>query len=108
MIRVCMEVRCPSPAVYRGRCREHSRSRERTTHPNKSFYNSARWKYARQRQLFDFPLCEVCGLVATDVDHRVPLERGGAPFAPANLSSLCHPHHSEKTRREQAWPRTQS
>lgn len=34
---------------------------------------------------------------ATDVDHKVPVSAGGAPFDPDNLQSLCHSHHSQKT-----------
>ena len=43
------------------------------------------------------PLCEECGKPATDVDHIVPRSRGGAPFDPANLQSLCASCHSAKT-----------
>jgi 5-methylcytosine-specific restriction protein A len=80
----------------------HSRQRERTTHPRKSFYNSARWKYTRRRQLHHHPLCAVCGEIATDVDHIRPVEDGGDPWSFTNLMSLCHSCHSMKTRREQA------
>lgn len=100
-VRICMEARCANEAVYRGRCRPCSRGRERETHPNKSFYNSTKWKRTRDRQLFDHPLCE-CGAIATDVDHIVPIEWGGDKWAPANLSSKCASCHGKKTRREQA------
>lgn len=100
-IRMCMESRCGNEATYRGRCRVHARGRERETHPNKSFYNSARWINTRKRQLFDHPLCD-CGGIATDVDHIVPIERGGNLWAFSNLQSLCGSCHGRKTRQEQA------
>lgn len=100
-IRMCAEPRCPNEAAYRGRCRTHARSWERQTHRNKSFYNSARWRNTRRRQLFDHPLCQ-CGAIATDVDHVVPIEKGGDLWAWSNLQSLCAGCHGRKTRREQA------
>lgn len=32
-----------------------------------------------------------------EVDHRVPLDKGGDPWDPANLQSLCRGCHFEKT-----------
>ena len=48
------------------------------------------------------PLCEHCkarGLlvVATQVDHRLPIEQGGHPTDSRNLQSLCESCHSVKT-----------
>lgn len=100
-VRLCLEPRCPNPAEYRGRCRPHSRARERQTHPNKTVYNSARWRNTRRKQLHHHPLCAVCGHLATDVDHIQPIEHGGAVWSPTNLQSLCASHHAAKTRREQ-------
>lgn len=78
----------------------HARDREAKTHPNKSVYNSKRWQVLRRSVLFNHPLCE-CGEIATDVDHRVPIEQGGDTWSRANLQALCHRCHSIKTRREQ-------
>ena len=49
------------------------------------------------------PLCEAQGLTVAgeEVDHIVPLSRGGAEQDPANLQHLCVPCHAAKTRREQ-------
>lgn len=99
--RLCLEPRCHTPAHYRGRCPTHARSRERTTHKHRHVYNSKRWANTRKRQLHDHPLCSVCGHIATDVDHITPIEQGGDVWSPSNLQSLCHQHHSQKTRREQ-------
>lgn len=99
--RPCMEAHCGNYAVYRGRCRDHARARGRETHPNQDFYNSKRWKMTRRKQLFDHPLCVECGGIATDVDHIVPIEQGGARWSSSNLQSLCLQCHSKKTRAEQ-------
>lgn len=34
---------------------------------------------------------------ASQVDHIVPLSKGGAKSDPANLQAFCHSHHSIKT-----------
>jgi 5-methylcytosine-specific restriction enzyme A len=66
-------------------------------------YNTQRWKRLRRLKLVTDPLCEICtriGLVevATDVDHREPISKGGDPFPMLEgLASLCHSHHSMKT-----------
>lgn len=70
------------------------------------FYNSKAWKKTRRAQLDREPLCRDClqqgrHEPATDVDHVTQLEDGGAPLDPENLQSLCHSHHSVKTRRDQ-------
>ena len=41
-----------------------------------------------------------CGRAAREVDHIRPLDRGGAPWDPANLQALARPCHFAKTRRE--------
>jgi 5-methylcytosine-specific restriction protein A len=69
-------------------------------------HNSSRWRYHVQpAQLRAYPLCALCEAegrleAAVHVDHIRPIRDGGAPFDPANLRSLCKPHHSAVTR---AW-----
>ena len=63
-----------------------------------------RWRRLRLMQLRREPLCRVCLEMgrtepATDVDHIVPLARGGGNGL-ENLQSLCHLHHSQKTAQE--------
>jgi 5-methylcytosine-specific restriction endonuclease McrA len=99
--RACIERQCPEPATYRGRCKGHARRRDRDTHRNKAIYNSKRWRVLRKRRLFLDPLCG-CGEIATDVDHKVPIEDGGDAFNLENTQSLCASCHGQKTRREQA------
>ena len=99
--RVCSEAGCPEPVTGRGRCDRHrSQARKQNRSPNDSFYSSKPWKMSRRKQLFDHPLCQYadngrpCGEIADSVHHIVPIEDGGARRDPANLMSLCRPHHS--------------
>jgi 5-methylcytosine-specific restriction protein A len=59
-----------------------------------------RWRKLRRLQLNRHPLCQWpgCERPATDVDHILARARGGGDEE-ANLQSLCHRHHSEKTAR---------
>lgn len=56
------------------------------------------WLKIRAEHLEMEPWCRACGIHATDVDHIVPRRQGGSDDHP-NLQSLCHSHHSQKTRR---------
>lgn len=99
---------CGNPAVYRGRCQRHARERERETHSpeHKRIYNSRKWKMTRRRILIEQPLCQWPGeeghAIASDIDHIVPLDKGGNPWARSNLQPLCRKHHGMKTREERA------
>ena len=64
------------------------------------FYHTNAWRRLRQSQLWDEPLCRMCGKEATDVDHVKPMADGGNPWDKDNLQSLCHSCHSRKTMRE--------
>lgn len=102
MIRACLEPRCPHPAAYRGRCKSHTTQRNReTVSANRRVYNSKRWQLLRRHKLFNTPLCERCGHIATDVHHRHAIQAGGDPWSMSNLEALCHSCHSSETRREQ-------
>jgi 5-methylcytosine-specific restriction protein A len=52
----------------------------------------------RAAWLEEHPYCVVCGEVATEVDHVIPLSAGGADDE-SNYQSLCKTHHSVKTGR---------
>lgn len=57
------------------------------------------WRALRLMVLRREPLCRRCGASASQVDHIVPLRRGGT-HAAENLQALCHSCHSRKTRTE--------
>lgn len=62
-------------------------------------YSTARWQQVRLSMLALNPLCARCGRHATDIDHRIPVNKGGSVWGLANLVALCHSCHSSKTRR---------
>lgn len=68
-------------------------------------YRLAAWLKLRRMKLQQDPLCEWCKRTgklepATDVDHIVPVSKGGAPLDLDALQSLCHACHSRKTQRD--------
>lgn len=71
-------------------------------------YKTAQWRALRRAQLQREPLCAMCtalGLLraATVVDHVVAHKGRAALFYnPANLASLCKPHHDST---KQRWER---
>lgn len=76
--------------------------RTRPHHPRR-YVSPPGWTAKRLRQLARQPGCqwvgvhgERCPAWATDVDHVVPMSRGGAD-SPENYQSLCHSHHASKT-----------
>jgi len=67
---------------------------------SKAIYNTKAWQRLRKAKLAADPLCEyhLAGIaVATEVDHRIPISKGGDPWAWDNLASTCHECHSKKT-----------
>ena len=111
--KLCTTPGCPHPATYRGKCDDHKRERERVRNQrqeSRAIYQSAQWKRLRTLILSAHPQCEwymndgdrlmLCPRDATDVDHIVPIEEGGAPWDEENLQALCHSHHSSKTAKE--------
>ena len=61
--------------------------------------NRAKWAKVRLLVLDrDGWACVQCGKAGRlEVDHRVPLEDGGALYDPGNLQSLCRGCHIDKT-----------
>lgn len=73
------------------------------------WYQSREWKQLRKEHLSENPYCEMCiaegkrlaQCVGNVVDHRIPHKGQRGLFAsPSNLRTLCKPHHSSKTCRE--------
>tara|TARA_R100000388_G_scaffold38056_1_gene29468 strand:- start:306 stop:656 length:351 start_codon:yes stop_codon:yes gene_type:complete len=74
---------------------------------NSKFYNSKEWKSLRNYYIKAYPLCKWCeeeGKVtsADVVDHVKEIIDGGDRLNEANLMSLCHRHHIQKTNWERA------
>jgi 5-methylcytosine-specific restriction endonuclease McrA len=66
------------------------------------FYDTQAWRNLRQAvKLRDGWRCTNCGRQAAllDVDHIVPIGRGGAPLDPTNLRTLCRTCHNRKRTR---------
>jgi 5-methylcytosine-specific restriction protein A len=80
---------------------------KRTPEEVRKIRNSRVWRdKVRPLKLFRTPWCEYCKerdntyTLATQVDHIVPLEDGGDPWADENLKSSCFLCHSMKTANE--------
>jgi 5-methylcytosine-specific restriction protein A len=108
-LRLCSSPGCPQ-LVPKGRCAAHQtvhyRNEERRRGTAKQRGYDADWRKVREQALVrDKRLCVAClagdyVTAASEVDHIVPLHRGGARLALANLMSLCHDCHAAKTARE--------
>lgn len=61
---------------------------------------SAQWRAIRKAQLERFPLCEDCGAPALEVDHNT--DDTSRNVIGEELSSLCKPCHSKRTRERQS------
>jgi len=91
------------PAIVRTRyCPTHEaavRRRQDRNRPSSTARGYGhRWRQLRARVLAQQPYC-ACGARTTQVDHIVPLSRGGM-HERANLRAMCGPCHSRRTRRE--------
>jgi 5-methylcytosine-specific restriction protein A len=104
----CAKPGCPELVRGAARCPEHTRALRAeidSTRPcaARRGYDAA-WRRLRLAHLRRRPTCAFCEVdgrttPATDVDHVIPLARGGTN-TPRNLQSLCHEHHASKTARE--------
>ena len=106
--RPCSQPGCPELTDHRF-CPAHARAEDeryrtyqRDPAINKRYDH--RWRKIRNAYIQAHPLCEQCqtqGRVtpAQEVDHIIPLERGGT-HDEANLQALCKQCHSSKTARE--------
>lgn len=69
-------------------------------------YSLAAWRRARAEVLAANPCCTRCRaegrlVPATEVDHVIPISKGGAWFDPDNLDPICESHHAKKTREDE-------
>lgn len=64
-------------------------------------YSTARWQRLRKAKLARDPVCQYCPpgrlTPATEVDHILPMARGGDALDWDNLKSACRSCHSSKT-----------
>lgn len=87
----------PKPLDKRERNREFN-ARRRQEQPWQRWYNLARWKAIRARQLQAKPLCERCQangiLTPANVAHHVVAHKGDPVlFWEGELASSCQPCH---------------
>ena len=83
---------CPQcEAVKKGKERERREKR------GKRVYDTTQWKKTRKAKLSANPLCEHCGYIATEVDHK---DGCNTNMNWDNLQSLCKSCHSRKTASE--------
>ena len=97
---VCSATGCPELCpVGESRCPEHARPA--WSNPSQHTLQRPRnWKAIRARVLRrDGHRCRMCGQPGAEVDHIVPVSKGGS-WEAANLQTLCRPHHIAKTRNE--------
>ena len=71
---------------------------------NRAYWSSARWRKIRKKFLQEHPYCCKCGAKATEVDHIIPISKGGTDDK-NNLQALCKSCHSRKTAKEGRWGR---
>ena len=100
----CLEPGCPNVATYRGRCEDHYRERTADLRRRVSgfaIYATKRWRAVRRQVLRrDRYTCQHCGRWGNEVDHIVPIQRGGPEWELSNLQTLCKRCHSRKTAKE--------
>jgi len=94
ILRACVKCGTPSPDPY---CDEH-----RPKDYGKPFWGGqgSTSKQARQRKAFlgEHRTCVYCGAPATQVDHVVPISRGGADDI-SNFAASCAPCNLRKGNR---------
>lgn len=105
---ICHKSGCYRPALSgQHYCREHQAleakwGKRRAVRGKSSawhhLYASARWRRESRAFLSRYPLCAVCGMAATDVDHIQP-HRGDLElfWNQDNWQPLCAQHHRVKT-----------
>lgn len=99
MKRVCSQPGCPnvSPCALhppRGGWAAWQRA-----NPGAAKAYRGDWPAIRKRVLAEEPRCRLCGASASDVDHMLPVSRGGT-HERSNLRALCGPCHRRRTARQ--------
>lgn len=95
---------CKCGALVTGRCPTCTRAYDQERGgPRRRGYDAA-WERLRADFLAAHPVCCIpgCGKPATDADHVTSVrERPDLRLVRSNLRPMCHPHHSQRTSRDQ-------
>ena len=86
----------PAGETYCNRHKSERQHKYRIDKPSSWKVYGRLWNRLRKIKLYRNPYCEICGKVATEVDHIVPIRKGGLNELD-NLQSLCKSCHSRKT-----------
>lgn len=56
------------------------------------------WRKMRAQVLAEQPICAArdCNRISTEVDHIIPLQRGGSGVDRSNLQGMCKHHNASK------------
>ncbi len=103
----CTDPTCSEMATKAGRCADHQRPpwQGRPSSQERYGLSGSAQQTLHQRILArDRGICYVCERSgATEVDHIIPIWKGGAKTDPSNLAAICaSPCHQEKSKRENA------
>ncbi|MEV7364259.1 HNH endonuclease [Streptomyces sp. NPDC091299] len=104
--------RCGEPGCHalapEGRCDEHKRKAWANRSKAWGSGSTRKWREFRAERLQAEPQCRWCGAKKDlEVDHIIPLSRGGSKWDPDNVQTLCEPCHeikSEQDRRQRTHP----
>lgn len=109
--RPCSHIGCPA-LTRDSYCPEHADDKKIEREANRKhigpriknpIYATAQWKRLRLMVIRRDPVCvaEGCRNFSAEVDHIIPLSKGGSAFALENLQALCKSCHTRKTLSEQ-------
>jgi hypothetical protein len=96
----CAEPGCTVVLDAPGRCDEHGRTNwDRWRRSDEGLFRSrgygSHWRRVRDRRLWDFPVCEYCGLAPSTEAHHVGHELPGEPgfYDYQRIRACCHRCH---------------
>lgn len=110
--KACSNKNCPNFAQPGKRyCKAHQKLMDsqynqlaKIDGKDRDYWSSASWRRKRARFIKANPYCFKCGAPATQVDHKIPVDKGGTDDD-FNLQSLCKPCHSAKSVADGRWGR---